>query len=92
MRTAHAAGVSTRDAGLTMAAAMSTCPHSDLVPVTLLLTGEHVATLCGDCLDVLPLAWGCSDCAWVEAPRKLCEPTPELVLAQPCRAHATPGA
>lgn len=33
------------------------CRHEHIVPVTLELTGEHVATLCLDCDGQLPAEW-----------------------------------
>jgi hypothetical protein len=50
-------GVSTRDAGLNMAANLSPCSHQSAKPVTLTLTDEVVAAICADCLIELPIWW-----------------------------------
>lgn len=68
-----------------------TCPHENTVPVEV---GGHwgtaievVARMCVDCLDRLPVEWGCTDCDWVEAHRRISESSPQLVLAQRCPKH-----
>lgn len=67
----------------------TTCTHpaEQTEPVTLLVTGEVVAMLCGICLLELPKAWGCTDCEWEEI-RRLCDLVPTLYLARPCERHA----
>lgn len=71
---------------MTAVMSLTQCPHDDVVPVTLIVTGEHVANLCGRCLRELPLGWNCADCEFVEE-RRLCDLTATLVLASPCRRH-----
>lgn len=58
--------------------------------VSILDAGKPVGRRCSFCGVGLPLAWGCADCEWVEAPRRLCDPwlQPTLVLARPCQEHA----
>ena len=69
-----------------------TCPHDTTEPVDVRSreTGavETVARICTACLSQLPAAWGCTACEWVEAPRRLCDSAPTLVLARPCQEHA----
>lgn len=81
-----------------------TCPHTDTEPVHGYLHGRdpHIgdpvwplndskplARICTACHEQLPTGWGCTDCEWVEAPRRLCDPvnSTDLVLARPCKQH-----
>lgn len=43
---------------------MSDCGHHNHEPV-LTMTGEHVATLCVDCGEQLPVTWDCPDCSGI---------------------------
>lgn len=82
-------GISARDAGLAMTARLdTTChhPREHAEPV-ILSTGEVVAMLCGLCLRELPKSWGCDACEWTEI-RRMCDPVPTRLLAQPCARHA----
>ena len=69
------------------------CSHPDVVPVEVRnrTTGavEVVAHVCTSCFAQLPANWGCTDCEWTPAPRRLCDPLNEtpLVLARPCPTH-----
>lgn len=85
------------------------CSHPDTVPVYAYVhptnpqtgdpvqtvnDGQPVARLCLDCDAQLPAAWGCTDCGWTPAERRVCDPlnhTP-LILTRPCPTHqeATP--
>lgn len=88
-----------RDAALNMRTHLSDCRHRDVVTVDL-LTGETVAHLCADCLEVVP-EWAyhaarlavmreCADCDWetgTHLPRLLCEYEGRRLLSA-CQAHA----
>lgn len=49
--------------------------------------GQPVARICTSCRDRLPVEWGCADCEWIEAPRRLGDLAGRLELAAPCELH-----
>lgn len=68
-----------------------TCTHpaSEPVEVRDYQTGGTiiVAHICLKCLEQLPANWGCTDCEWVEVPRRLCDDVPTLAPSQKCPLH-----
>lgn len=73
---------------------ISTCRHerTETVEVRDPLDGGAgpatvIGHVCVDCHERLPAAWGCDACEWTEI-RRLCDPVPTRLLAQPCARHA----
>lgn len=75
----------------------SSCAHEDHIPVETVGSPTYgqetapiiavVARLCLSCSTQLPVSWGCTDCTWVDGPRRLCDPSPSRVLAHACPTH-----
>jgi hypothetical protein len=63
------------------------CQHEETEPVET-LDGETVRLLCTNCLESLPLGWGCSDCKWVED-KRACSPFSTLTPGRPCEKHSS---
>lgn len=63
------------------------CQHDQTEPVVVL--GETVALVCVVCTEALPPEFGCPDCQWATAPRRLCDPSThtEPILTRACKEH-----